>query len=201
LSGNTGRTVAVIAVWLATFCILLFGGFTFAGWGEEMSKNFLGISLLIVASGLTAAIMNPPVLRREFTVQLPLEKAWRHLARVEEWPSWAKHIKQVEVQPPGDLGPGSTGHMLLTNGFKPAWTVTEFNPYRNWKWVGGFLWLTVYYDHRFEELNPTQTKITFVVEAEGFGVSIIGRLFAKIYSKNLDRAIGLLVQEMNASGV
>ena len=35
----------------------------------------------------------------------------------------------------------------------------------------------------------------------GFGVSLLGRLFAKIYSKSLDRAIPLLVQEMNASRV
>lgn len=38
-----------------------------------------------------------------------------------------------------------------------------------------------------------------MIEAKGFGVSIIGRLFAWIYSKNLDRAIPLLVEEMNAS--
>ena len=34
----------------------------------------------------------------------------------------------------------------------------------------------------------------------GFGVSVFGRLFAKIYSKNLDRAIPLLVDELK-SGV
>jgi hypothetical protein len=139
------------------------------------------------------------LLRREFVVELPLEKAWQHLASVEQWPSWARHIKQVEVQPAGELGLGSTGSMVLTNGLKPAWKVTEFNPYRNWKWIGGLLWLTVDYDHRFEALNPTQTKITFALEAKGFGKSVIGRLFARIYSKTLDRAIALLVQEMNAS--
>ena len=138
-------------------------------------------------------------LRREFTVDLPVEEAWRHLARLEKWPSWAKHIKQIEVQPPGELGPGSTGHMQLTSGLKPTWAVVEFNPYRNWKWVGGFLWLTVHYDHRFEEQNSTQTKLTWVVEAKGLGVSVVGRLFAKIYSKHLDRAIPLLIEEMNAS--
>ena len=139
------------------------------------------------------------LLRREFTVELPLEAAWQHLARVQRWPRWAKHIKEVELQPAGELGLESTGRLHLTNGLKPAWTVTEFNPYRNWKWVGGFLWLAVHYDHRFRELNATQTMLTWVVEAEGMGVSVFGKLFAKIYSKNLDRAIPWLVQEMNAS--
>ena len=139
-------------------------------------------------------------LRREFTVNLPLEKAWQHLARVEQWPSWAKHIKQVEVQPPGALGPESTGRFLLTSGLKPVFRMTEFNPYRHWKWIGGFLWLTVYYDHLFEELSSTQTRLIFVIEASGFGVSVLGRLFAKIYSRSLDRAIPLLVEEMNQVG-
>ncbi len=143
----------------------------------------------------------PPMLQREFVVDLPLETAWQHLARVEQWPSWARHIKRVELQPPGELRLNSTGRMVLTNGLKPAWTVTAFNPRRNWIWVGDFLWLTIDYDHRFEELDPTQTRITFALEARGFGKSILGRLFAKIYSKTLDRAIAALVQEMNASRV
>jgi hypothetical protein len=51
------RAVAVIPVWLVTFCILLFGGFTFALWGEETSKNLLGIGLLIAASALSTVII------------------------------------------------------------------------------------------------------------------------------------------------
>src|SRR5437660_12210680 len=158
----------------------------------------VGILVAIIAV-LALDRLWPPVLQREFTVDLPLEKAWQHLARVEQWPSWAKHIKRVELQPARELGLKSTGRMLLTNGLKPAWTVTEFNPYGNWKWIGGFLWLTIYYDHRFEELTATQTRLTFEIDAKGFGVSVLGRLFAKIYSKSLDRAIPLLVEEMNAS--
>ena len=46
-----------------------------------------------------------------------------------------------------------------------------------------------------------RTRITFVIEATGFGVSILGRLFAWAYGKNLDRALPILVQEMNASRV
>jgi hypothetical protein len=41
--------------------------------------------------------------------------------------------------------------------------------------------------------------MTFVIEANGFGKSVIGRLFAKIYSKTLDRAIRRLIQEMNST--
>ncbi len=57
MAREIARTVAVIAVWLVTFCILLFGGFTFSLWGEETSKNVLGIGLLIAASALSAVII------------------------------------------------------------------------------------------------------------------------------------------------
>jgi Polyketide cyclase / dehydrase and lipid transport len=170
---------------------------------ETITALVAGVVGIVLATIAILALdrLWPPLLGREFTVELPVEEAWRHLARVEQWPSWAKHIKQVELQPAGEFGLKSTGRMFLTNGLKPAWKVTAFNPCRNWIWVGDFLWLTIYYDHRFEELNPTQTKITFALEASGFGKSVLGRLFAKIYSKTLDRAITLLVQEMNASRV
>jgi hypothetical protein len=138
------------------------------------------------------------LVHREFTVNSPLDSAWRHLASVERWPSWAKHIKRIEVTPAGAIGPASRGVIHLSIGAKSAFTVVEFNPPRNWKWVGPFLWLTVHYDHVFEELEPRKTKLTWIVEGEGAGASIAGRLFAKIYNRNLDRAIPLLIQEMHA---
>ena len=139
------------------------------------------------------------LLSRQFTVEQPLGKAWQHLARVERWPSWAKHIRQVALQPPMELGPNTTARLTLSNGVKSTLTMTEFNPQRNWKWAGRFLWLTITFDHRFEALSPLQTKLTWIVEANGFGVSVFRRLLAKFYGQNLDRAIPLLVEEMGAN--
>src|SRR6266699_3551598 len=99
------------------------------------------------------------LLQREFTVGIPPQRAWDHLARVEQWPSWAPHIKKIELQPPGELGPQSTGVIHLTNGMKPVFQMTEFNPPHHWKWVGAFLWLTVIYDHRFEPLDAEHTQL------------------------------------------
>jgi hypothetical protein len=136
------------------------------------------------------------LIRREFTVRVPSQMAWHHLARIERWPSWAPHIKRIELQPPGEVGPESTGVIHLTNGIKPTFRVTEFSPPRSWKWVGRFLWVTVVYDHLFERLDAGRTRLTFVVEAKGFGKSVLGRPFAWIYRRNLERAIPLLVAEM-----
>ncbi len=137
------------------------------------------------------------LLRREFIVERGIDDAWRHLANVEQWPSWARHIRKIELSPPGEIRPNSTGVIHLGNGIKSTFTMTEFHPHRSWRWVGGFLWLTVDYDHQFEALSPSRTRIIFVVAATGFGTQVIGRLFAWIYQRNLDVAIPLLVQELN----
>jgi hypothetical protein len=139
------------------------------------------------------------LIEREFVVDVPLQRAWEHLAQIEQWPSWAPHIKRIELRPPGELGPRSTGVIHLSNGMSPAFRVTEFNPPQNWKWVGPFLWATVIYDHRFEPLDAGHTRLTWIVEAKGFGARILGPLFARIYRGHLEKAIPLLIAEMNAS--
>ena len=128
------------------------------------------------------------LIQREFTVDAALPVAWDHVARIEQWPSWAPHIKRIELQPPGELGPQSTGVLHLSNGMNPAFRVTEFNPQHNWKWVGSFLWLAVIYDHWFEPLDAEHTKLTWTVQATGFGASILGPLFARIYRRNREKA-------------
>jgi uncharacterized membrane protein len=139
------------------------------------------------------------LINREFTVNVPLETTWQHLAQLDKWPTWAHHIKQIEVHPQGELGPQSSGVIHLANGMKSTFRMTEFNPGRNWKWVGPFLWLTIHFDHRFESMSSHQTKLRFVLEASGFGVGLFGRLFAKAYRRNLEKAIPRLVSDMESS--
>ena len=76
--------------------------------------------------------------------------------------------------------------------------MTESNPPHRWKWVGRFLWLTVEKDNVFEELDQEKTKLIWTLGAEGFGASLFGKLFAKIYSNNLDTAVALLIAEMGS---
>lgn len=136
------------------------------------------------------------LLRRQFEVPVPLTDAWRVLARVEDWPSWAAHIRRIELTPSGDVGPDSSGCIHLRNGIRSTFRMREFRPGRNWKWVGPFLWLTVHYDHQFDAVGPGRTQLTWVVDAEGFGSSVFGRLIAALYSRNLDKAIPALVSSM-----
>src|SRR6185369_5567204 len=135
------------------------------------------------------------LVRRDFEVDVSLAKAWTHLAQVEQWPTWARHIRHVELNPKGELSLDTVGRFRLANHVKSDFKMTEINPYRNWKWVGAFLWLIVHYDHRFEKVDERRTKLTWLVSADGFGISVLGKLFGAIYSWNLDKAIPRLIQE------
>lgn len=147
---------------------------------------------------VTGGVIMVTLIEREFTVNVSLERAWQNLARLDQWPRWAHHIKRIEVQPPGEAGPQSSGVIYLANGMKATFRMTEFNPGHNWKWVGPFLWLTVHYDHCFESLNSHQTRVTFVLEASGFGSGFLGRLFARVYRRDLEKAIPLLVKTIES---
>jgi hypothetical protein len=140
-------------------------------------------------------------LHRAFEVPVGVEAAWAHLARVTEWPTWAKHIRSVEQEPPGPLTAKTVGVIRLTNGIRSRFAMTELDPPRVWTWVGGFLWLEVRYVHAFDALGPQRTRIRFDVFLGGFGTSTLGRLFACIYGRNLDRAIPNLVAQMAGSRV
>ncbi len=139
------------------------------------------------------------LIHREFTVDVPLQAAWDHLARIEDWPRWARHIRGVRLEPAGRLTANSVGVFKLKPALRSAFRMSEFNPHRNWKWVGRFLWLTVHYDHQFEPLGTKRTRLRWTVEATGLGSSVLGRLFARIYNRNLDRAIPLLIDEMRGT--
>jgi len=84
----------------------------------------------------------------------------------------------------------------LTNGIRSTFRMEELNAGANWKWAGPFLWITVHYDHQFRQMASGQTEIGFVLDGEGFGAGVFGRLFAAVYARNLDRAIPYLVREL-----
>jgi hypothetical protein len=103
--------------------------------------------------------------------------------------------KRVELTPPGPLTPCSEGKIHLTNGVRSTFRMEELDRV-SWKCAGPFLWLTVHYDHRFRSLGPNECELTFSLDGEGPGADILGRFFASLYARNLDRAIPRLVKEL-----
>jgi hypothetical protein len=139
------------------------------------------------------------LIRREFTVDVPIDQAWEHLAAVESWPSWAKHIKRVTLRPPGALTERSAGAFRLAGGIRSTFRMEKYDPPRRWQWVGRFLTTDVHYDHRFEPLDEHHTRLVWTVTADGPGEASLGRVFGAIYARNLDKAIPNLQQELRTT--
>ena len=133
------------------------------------------------------------LLSREFVVSAPFDRVWTELAAVERWPTWARHIRSVRLDPRGALRSDTVGTLLLAGGVTSTFRMVELHPGRSWRWEGGFLWLWISYDHVFTAVDEGRTRVRFDVAAEGFAVGTLGRLFAAIYGRNLDRAIPRLV--------
>jgi hypothetical protein len=139
------------------------------------------------------------LVRREFTVHAPLQQAWDHLANIESWTSWAKHIKHVSVQPPGPLTDHSAGSFRLVGGARSTFRMETYEPPTRWQWVGRLLTVDVHYDHRFEPVDEDHTRLVWTVDAEGLGAGSLGRVFGTIYARNLDEAIPNLQTELRPS--
>ena len=139
------------------------------------------------------------MLRRRFTVDAAPATAWQHIADAEQWPSWAQHLRTVELTPPGLVGPDTTAVLTLKNRTRATAAVTDFVDGHRFRWDGRFLWLRLGYDHRVEPGETHGAEITFTVLGDGIGINTLGRLFAHIYARNLDRAIPRLQQELESS--
>jgi hypothetical protein len=129
------------------------------------------------------------LLERTFAVEATAERAWAELVAAQQWPRWARHLASVQVTPPGPVGPGSSATLKLTNHTTARMRVIEFQDGRRFRWEGSFLWLGLGYDHLVTTDEVGRVHITFAVDGAGRGVNTIGRLFASIYARNLDRAI------------
>jgi hypothetical protein len=136
------------------------------------------------------------VVDRSFVVRAPLVVAWDHLADLERWPSWARHIRSVVKSPPGPLTPNTRGTIKLANGMTTTFSMTEYVPFEHWQWVGSLLGSHVLYDHIFSQDKAGYTTVRFTVAVSGgLGVLIAG-IFGRIYRRNLERAVPLLIEEI-----
>jgi uncharacterized membrane protein len=127
--------------------------------------------------------------RRSFEVVAPVDDAWRRLAEVERWPEWAPHIRSVTVSPTGPLGPSSSGVLHVRRLGRTTFRMSAWEPPRRWEWAGSLPGARVTYDHRFEASGDEATTMTWTVSLEGSLAWLIRPVFARVYGRNVDRAI------------
>jgi hypothetical protein len=135
-------------------------------------------------------MLPPRPLVRSLDVPVDPGAAWAGLAEVATWPQWAPHIRAVTVDPPGPVGPATTGTFDLVGAPSSRFAMTDFAPPHHWSWQGRFLGLTIDYDHRFAPTADGRgTTITFVVTTRGRANRVLGALFSAVYARRLDAAL------------
>ncbi len=65
--------------------------------------------------------------------------------------------------------------------------------------VGPFLGSQIFYDHIFSANERGQTTVRFAVDVAGLAGPLIRGIFGRIYRKNLDRAVPLLIQQIETA--
>jgi hypothetical protein len=140
------------------------------------------------------------LVERRFSTRAGPAATWAHLSRVTAWPSWARHIERVTLDPPGELTAGSRGRIVLRPGVPTSFAVTALEPGRSWSWRGSFLGTTLDYDHVVAAGAPGGATVTFAIDGSGPTATVVGRVFAAVYGRVLDRAIPNLVVELDGLG-
>ncbi len=106
---------------------------------------------------------------------------------VDRWPEWAPHIKQATLDD-GALGPQSFGRFSFRPMGSGSFAMTDWEPPSRWTWSGTALGLPVRYHHSFEELEANRSRLVWTVELATTKPGFRSALFARVYSRNIDRA-------------
>lgn len=104
------------------------------------------------------------VVREEVVVDRSPSVAWKHLAKLEEWPSWAVHIRRMDPNPPGDLTDSTQVVLHMRAGPRTKMIVTEYDPPQRWVWEGRSFGVTTRFEHKLEEIGGGRTRIWFLDE-------------------------------------
>lgn len=132
--------------------------------------------------------MDTPAVSRSFTVDVARDDAWRQLAAVERWPEWAPHIAAATTAPPGPLGPSSSGDLWIRGFGRATFVMSAWEPPDRWEWTSRMPGVRIVYDHRFAA-DGDATTLTWTVALDGPLAGPVSRVFARVYGRNLDKAI------------
>lgn len=139
------------------------------------------------------------VVREQVVVDRPAHAVWTHLAKLKEWPSWAKHIRQMDPTPPRELTASTHVMLHMRAGPRTLMIVTEYEPPRRWVWEGRSFGMTTRFEHKLEEIGEGRTRIWFLAWVSGPLSGPGGWIFGKMMHRYLALALPKLKGEIEIS--
>lgn len=139
------------------------------------------------------------VVREQIEVDRPPTVIWDHLAKLEQWPSWAGHIKKMDPTPPGELTSETEVVLHMKMGARTRMRVTEYDPPRRWMWEGKGFGTTIRFEHALEPVGEGRTRVWFLAWMGGPLSGPGGWTFGRMMRRYLSAALPALKAEIESA--
>jgi uncharacterized membrane protein len=118
------------------------------------------------------------MIRSSIIIGAPAAEVWKLTIDVERWPELTPTVRRVQRLDDGPLRMGSRATVEQPAQRHATWTVTRFDPEREFVWATKVLTVTMVGGHRIE---PTADgcRNTLTLELSGFGSGLLERLLRK----------------------
>jgi uncharacterized membrane protein len=111
-------------------------------------------------------------------IDAPVDVVWSVYSDVARWPEWTDSVTSVELSPQGPLAIGSKARIKQPRLPNVEWTVTTFEPGREWVWENRSPGATSVAAHSVRADGDARTHVELWIDQRGF----------------VGRAVGLLVR-------
>ena len=119
------------------------------------------------------------------TIQAPVDRVWHLNVDVTSWPTLTPTtMRRVERLDDGPFGLGSSARVKQPAQAAAVWTVTRFEPGREFAWQTTRMGMTMTGIHVLEELDDG-CRNTLAIEVVGPGSGIVGRLFGGLIRRTI----------------
>jgi len=124
------------------------------------------------------------MIRSSVIIGASAAEVWKLTIDIERWPEVTPTVRRVQRLGDGPLGVGSRARVEQPAQRPATWTVTRFEPEREFVWATKVVTITMVGGHRIE---PTADgcRNTLTLELSGFG----GRLLERLLRRRLRAAL------------
>lgn len=106
-------------------------------------------------------------------IEASVERVWQVIAEVQRWPEWTESVTRVELLDTAPLAVGARVRILQPKLQPAVWTITEWQPNRQFVWVSHNPGLTAVAYHCIEP-NATGCTLILQVQYQGLLGGVVG---------------------------
>lgn len=117
-------------------------------------------------------------MRFEHTVDIaaPAQVVWDLTVDLEGWPATTPTMTSVEVLDPGPVQAGTRARIRQPAQRPRVWTVTEVDEPTSFVWGTRALGVAMLATHAIEPAGEGACRLSLVLELDGRGAGVVGRL-------------------------